>query len=102
MALLQIVIQFHIKSFYSQVRNGYCLALALRKFINDPYPEDNIGKLTPWRFVHYTYTVGVKPDPVKYRESLENTSTVRAEIVLVPYPWASTNQMQKTLCHWGF
>lgn len=55
------------------MRNGYCLALALREFIKDPYPEDKIGKMTPWRFVHYTYTEGVVPDPVKYRESLENS-----------------------------
>ena len=41
--------------------------------MRNPLKESDIGKISPRTFVHYTYREGRVPDPVEYRESLENS-----------------------------
>ena len=56
-----------------QVRHGYCAKLSNRVFLKDAIPQSEVGLRTPRTFVSYTYMEGVIPDPVEYRQSLENS-----------------------------
>ena len=59
--------------YFVQVKNGWCLNVFKRQWVQNGIHQDQVGLVSPRTYMDYTYTPDRVPNPRQYRRCLENS-----------------------------